>query len=74
MSNLRRRGKIQKIFFQYGALTAPLLDAINLLSLETWEDDRLVLRLEHIFQKNEDAGQVTVDITVSNFITFFCNV
>jgi hypothetical protein len=50
------------------------LDAINLLSLETWEDGRLVLRLEHIFQKNEDAGQVTVDITVSNFITFFCNV
>ncbi len=55
-----------QLLFQYGALTSPLPDNINLMSLEPWEDGRLVLRLENIFQRSEilGGGSATIDITV----------
>uniref|UniRef100_A0A1I8IN08 alpha-mannosidase n=1 Tax=Macrostomum lignano TaxID=282301 RepID=A0A1I8IN08_9PLAT len=52
---------------QWSALTAPLPDSVQILTLEPWRQspDRLLLRLENIFQANESSahsGPVTVDL------------
>jgi len=41
---------------ELSALTAPELPPnIHLLTLESWSNDKLLLRLEHFYQKGEDA-------------------
>lgn len=41
--------------FQYSGLSKPLPEHIHLLTLEQWEKKSLLLRLEHIYQNNEDT-------------------
>ena len=40
---------------QFTGLTVALPKNVHLLTLEQWSNDRLLLRLEHFYQKNEDA-------------------
>lgn len=42
---------------------------MQILTLEPWKDNTILLRLEHIFQKDEDtelSQPVTVDLEVRN--------
>lgn len=45
--------------FQYSVLNQPLPDNVNILTFEPWEDQSFILRLEHIFEKNEDPKKST---------------
>jgi lysosomal alpha-mannosidase len=43
---------------------------VNLLSLEPWENNAIVMRLEHIYQTDEDAvlsTVATINITVIQY-------
>lgn len=41
--------------FKYNGLRDYLPKMVNLLSLESWDQDNVLIRLEHIFEINEDA-------------------
>lgn len=41
--------------FKFSGLRDYLPKMINLLSLESWDQDNVLIRLEHIFEINEDA-------------------
>ncbi|RZC32449.1 lysosomal alpha-mannosidase [Asbolus verrucosus] len=51
---------------QFSSLKRPLSDNIQILTLEPWEEGTLLLRLEHVFEKDEDENlskDVTVDLS-----------
>ncbi|KAF2883456.1 hypothetical protein ILUMI_22698 [Ignelater luminosus] len=51
--------------FEFAGLTRSLPENVQILTLETWEDNSLLLRLEHLFESNEDpklSEPVTVDL------------
>ncbi|VDK26791.1 unnamed protein product [Anisakis simplex] len=51
----------------YSGLTRSLPDHLNIATLEQWTGKSLLLRLEHIYQNNEDttlSQPVTVDVEV----------
>jgi lysosomal alpha-mannosidase len=52
--------------FNFEGLKATLPDNVHIVTLEPWQDDSFILRLEHILEKNEDdnlSQSVTVDLT-----------
>lgn len=53
---------------KYSNLKTPLPDNVQLLTLEPWTDNTVLVRLEHILEKNEDENlsqKVTVDLSVN---------
>ncbi|XP_968354.2 lysosomal alpha-mannosidase [Tribolium castaneum] len=51
---------------EYSSLKRPLPDNVQLLTLEPWSDGTLLVRLEHVLEKNEDENlskEVTVDLS-----------
>jgi lysosomal alpha-mannosidase len=57
---------------QFSNLNRPLDDNVQILTLEPWKDDTLLLRLEHVLEKNEDENlskETTVDLS-DLFATF----
>jgi lysosomal alpha-mannosidase len=53
--------------FQFEGIKPTLPDNVHIMTLEPWQEDSFVLRLEHILEKNEDdnlSQSVTVDLTV----------
>ncbi|GLV45786.1 Lysosomal alpha-mannosidase II [Carabus blaptoides fortunei] len=58
--------------FKFSGLKKPLPNNVQILTLEPWGDNTVLLRLEHIFEKDEDAtlsSPVSVNIA-SMFSTF----
>nr|CAD7581285.1 unnamed protein product [Timema californicum] len=60
---------LRKLFFvfvfQFSGLSVSLPDNVNLLTLEPWADKQLLVRLEHILEKNEDSDlsqEVNIDL------------
>lgn len=52
---------------KYSGITKALSDNAHILTLEPWNDNQLLIRLEHILELNEDENlskDVTVDLTV----------
>ncbi|KAJ3663686.1 hypothetical protein Zmor_007917 [Zophobas morio] len=64
--------KVQATFnFKFEALSKSLDDNVHILTLEPWKDSYL-LRLEHIFEKNEDATLSTdAEVDLENLFTQF---
>lgn len=48
---------------EYSILKQALPDNVQLLTLQPWDDDTLLIRLEHILEKDEDP-QLSKDVTV----------
>lgn len=51
---------------QFSNLKTPLPENVHILSLEPWNNNTVLLRLEHILEKNDDENlskEVTVDLT-----------
>jgi lysosomal alpha-mannosidase len=64
-------GRLQNL--QFSNMKSPLDDNVQILTLEPWKDGILLVRLEHVLEKDEDANlskEVTVDLSVS--LNFFC--
>nr|CAD7429112.1 unnamed protein product [Timema monikensis] len=62
-ASIRRLGDVQSQ--QFSGLSISLPDNVNLLTLEPWADKRLLVRLEHILEKNEDSDlsqEVNIDL------------
>ena len=55
------------LFEQRSLLKTALPEGINLLTLEKWRGDSLLLRLEHFIERNENGQPVTLDIKVMTF-------
>lgn len=57
---------------QYSGLKRPLPNNIQLLTLEPWKDESVLLRFEHIFEYNEDKNLSTpVVLDVQDLFTKF---
>lgn len=55
---------------EYSTLKQALPDNVQILTLQPWDDDTLLIRLEHILAKEEDA-QLSKDVTVDLEDLFF---
>ncbi|CAI4224969.1 unnamed protein product [Auanema sp. JU1783] len=56
----------------YSGLVDPLPDYLNLLSIEKWKDNTLLLRLEHLYQSGEDKeNSKPKEIIVNKMFTEF---
>jgi lysosomal alpha-mannosidase len=52
---------------QFDGLAKTLPDNVHILTLEPWQEDSYILRLEHILENNEDdslSQAVSVDLSV----------
>ncbi|KRT80854.1 glycoside hydrolase, partial [Oryctes borbonicus] len=59
-----------KLNFEFSGLTRALPDNVQILTLEPWTDESLLLRLEHIFSVNEDNTlSQTATINLHNLFT-----
>ncbi|GJQ67661.1 hypothetical protein Trydic_g16491 [Trypoxylus dichotomus] len=58
--------------FEFSGLTKALPDNVQILTLEPWNEESLLLRLEHIFSVNEDAtlSQIAT-VHLDNLFTLF---
>jgi lysosomal alpha-mannosidase len=57
-------GRLQNL--QFSNMKTPLEGNVQILTLEPWKDGILLLRLEHVLEKDEDANlskEVTVDLS-----------
>jgi lysosomal alpha-mannosidase len=65
-------GRLQNL--QFSNLKTPLEDNVQILTLEPWKDGTVLLRLEHVMEKDEDENlskETTVDLSVSKILTYF---
>nr|XP_008200004.1 PREDICTED: lysosomal alpha-mannosidase [Tribolium castaneum] len=70
VSNKDATGALNQL--QHSGLKSDLPENVHLLTLEPWDDDTVLLRLEHVLEKGEDdnlSKDVTVDL--SDLFTFF---
>ena len=49
--------------FQWSGLTKALPPNLQILTLQEWDDGKLLLRLEHLYQPKEDE-QLSQDVTI----------
>lgn len=60
-------------YFQFRGLTRRLPQNIHVLTLEKLDNEQVLLRLEHFYEKNDDpylAHPATVSLSVMNFDIF----
>ena len=58
---------LYQVYFQGDRLISRLPKNIKILTLEPWKDEEILLRLEHLFEKDEDpkySVPVIVDLEV----------
>ena len=59
LSNVSYRGFIIRLYiyivFQLSGLNTPIPDNVNLLTMETYYDNQVLIRLEHFYEKSEDT-------------------
>jgi lysosomal alpha-mannosidase len=56
---------------EFSSLKTPLNDNVHILTLEPWNENTLLLRLEHIMEKDEDENlsqETTVDLSVRKIL------
>jgi lysosomal alpha-mannosidase len=59
---------------QYEGLTRTLPENVQILTLEPWRDNTYLVRLEHMFEKDEDAvlsNPITIHLEV---VLWWCDV
>ncbi|XP_054165688.1 lysosomal alpha-mannosidase-like [Oppia nitens] len=49
---------------QYSGLTQPLPENVHLLTLEKWSQNKLLVRLEHIYQKEDNNSQLSKPVII----------
>mgnify|MGYP005983619713 len=61
----------QLVNLQFSNLKTSLPDNVQLLTLEPWKDNTILLRLEHVLEKDDDPNlsvDVTVDLSVNTHL------
>ncbi|XP_049819511.1 lysosomal alpha-mannosidase-like isoform X2 [Aethina tumida] len=58
----KTKNEVNEINFEYVSIKKSLPDNVNVLTLEPWKDNSYILRLENIYESDENSNVATVDL------------